>query len=164
MFILIFCLLLLKDLNYLTSILKELSYKWYTSNWYALVTSSAHIQVPNINNNFSRMTHFFLLILTVFFPVLAVIDDKWVRYKVLLIGSLIIMISCTALWAIKMTKQFIHINDTIMSILSTIVTCPYIFDLILFLDNFIQLGTDQLHFHHLKSWVGLYIGVFGLTT
>ena len=89
-----------------------------------LVTSYANIQVLNNNNNFSLVTYFFLLILTVFFPTLAVMGDKWMRYKVLLIGSLIMIISCVTTLGIKMMKQFIHINDTIMVIFSTIVNCP----------------------------------------
>ena len=112
-----------------------------------LVTSYTNIQVPiNINNNISLLSYSILLILTVLFPVLAVIGDKWMRYKVLIVGSLIMIISCAVMLVIKTTNQFIHINDTITAILSTIVNCPYIFGLILFLANFIQFGTDQLPF------------------
>ena len=140
--------------NILSSFIKRLKLSFVNSKgaqlvvvWSVLlVTSYANIQVLNNHNNFSLVTYFFLLILTVFFPALAVIGDKWMRYKVLLIGSLIMIISCVTMLGIKMMKQFIHINDTIMVIFSTIVNCPYIFGLVLFLANFIQFGTDQLPF------------------
>ena len=81
-----------------------------------------------------------------FYPLLGLLGEKWMRYKVILVG--IILIFCWILY------QYVYISDFILCTFNGIaVVCiclvlafPYFFGYGLFGANVIQFGTDQLQF------------------
>ena len=103
-------------------------------------------QFPTVFNNLSLVTYVIMIALTLLFPVLGLLGEKWTRYKILMIASLTMCISCTIMLGIITITDLIGINDTVLAILLVITSSPYFFGFILFLANLISFGTDQLQF------------------
>ena len=118
-------------------------------------------QFPTVFTNLSSVTYLIMIAFTLLFPVLGLLGEKWTRYKILMIGSLTMCISCTIMLGIITITDLIGINDTALAILLVITTSPYFFGFILFLANVISFGTDQLQFSPSQELSNLVYWIFG---
>ena len=99
------------------------------------------------------------------YPLLGLLGEKWIRYKVLLIGIILLSVGFFISMATLVTLCFVHLNDIAVVGICLVVSFPYFFGYGIFQANVIQFGTDQLQFapsQELSSfvyWV-LYIDFF----
>ena len=82
------------------------------------------------------------------YPFLALLGDTFIRYRVVLVGTIIIPIGAAIVTFIRLLVNFYnHSNSDITLLISRYVfSLPVYFGLALFQSNIIQLGTDQLLF------------------
>ena len=83
-----------------------------------------------------------------FYPLLGLLGEKWMRYKVLLIGIILIFVGFIIIIVTLPTLYFLHLNRiAVVGISLSIVLCfPFFFGYGIFRANMIQFGTDQLQF------------------
>ena len=99
------------------------------------------------------------------YPLLGLLGEKWIRYKVLLIGIILLSVGFFISMATLVTLYFVHLNSIAVVGICLVVSFPYFFGYGIFQANVIQFGTDQLQFapsQELSSfvyWV-LYIDFF----
>ena len=106
------------------------------------------------------------------FPFLGLLGEKWMRYKVIIIGFAILCISYVILYMSEVTLSLIYLHlhddhdDEVLSILIIAVTAVFSFpSLCLFEANVIQFGTDQLQFapsEELSSFIHWFTWVYAL--
>ena len=82
------------------------------------------------------------------YPFLALLGDRFIRYRVVLVGTILIAIGTAIFIFIKLLVNFYyHSNSGItLLLLSYVFYLPVYFGFALFQSNIIQLGTDQLLF------------------
>ena len=81
-----------------------------------------------------------------FYPILGLLGEKWMRYKVLIIGMVLICVGFVIITVCSVGLYFIQLDSITAVTLSIIVTCPFFLGYGLFQANVIQFGTDQLQF------------------
>ena len=81
-----------------------------------------------------------------FYPILGLLGEKWMRYKVMIIGIVLICVGFVIITVCSVGLYFIQLNSITAVTLSIIVTCPFFLGYGLFEANVIQFGTDQLQF------------------
>ena len=90
------------------------------------------------------------------YPLLGLLGEKWIRYKVLLIGIILLSVGFFISMATLVTLYFVHLNSIAVVGIRLVVSFPYFFGYIIFQANVIQFGTDQLQFapsQELRSFV-----------
>ena len=81
-----------------------------------------------------------------FYPLLGLLGEKWMRYKVLLVGIILIFI-CFFIGIVTLViLDFVHLNSIIVVGVCLVVSFPFFFGYGIFEANMIQFGTDQLQF------------------
>ena len=81
-----------------------------------------------------------------FYPLLGLLGEKWMRYRVMIIGSIII---CFGFITVLISLLFVYmksVQSTQAVIIALVVSCPYFLGQGIFGANVIQFGTDQLQF------------------
>ena len=80
------------------------------------------------------------------YPLLGLLGEKWMRYKVILVGIILIFIGFFIAMVILVTLYFVHINGIAVSGICSVAGFPFFFGYGIFEANVIQFGTDQLQF------------------
>ena len=81
-----------------------------------------------------------------FYPFLGLLGEKWMRYKVMIIGIVLICVGFVIITVCSVGQYFLQLNSITTVILSTTLACPFFLGYGLFQANVIQFGTDQLQF------------------
>ena len=81
-----------------------------------------------------------------FYPILGLLGEKWMRYKVMIIGIVLICVGFVIITVCSVGLYFIQLNNITAVTLSITVTSPFFLGYGLFEANVIQFGTDQLQF------------------
>ena len=81
-----------------------------------------------------------------FYPILGLLGEKWMRYKVMIIGIVLICVGFVIITVSLVGLYFLQLNSITAVILSTTLACPFFLGYGLFQANVIQFGTDQLQF------------------
>ena len=83
-----------------------------------------------------------------FYPLLGLLGEKWMRYKVIFVGLILIFLGFIIIIVTLLTLYFLHLNRiAVVGISLSIVLCfPFFFGYGIFRANMIQFGTDQLQF------------------
>ena len=82
----------------------------------------------------------------IFYPILGLLGEKWMRYKVLLIGMVLICVGFVIITVSLVGLYLLHLDSITAVILLTTLSCPFFLGYGLFQANVIQFGTDQLQF------------------
>ena len=100
-----------------------------------------------------------------FYPLLGLLGEKWMRYKILLVGIILLFVGFFIGIVTFVILYFVHLNSITVVGICLVVGFPFLFGYGIFEANVIQFGTDQLQFassQELSSfvyWV-LYLGFF----
>ena len=86
-----------------------------------------------------------------FYPILGLLGEKWMRYKVMIIGIVLICVGFVIITVSFVGLYFLQLNSFTAVILSTTLACPFFLGYGLFQANVIQFGTDQLQFSPSKE-------------
>ena len=81
-----------------------------------------------------------------FYPILGLLGEKWMRYKVMIIGIVLICVGFVFITVSLVVLYFLQLNSITSVILLTTLSCPFFLGYGLFQANVIQFGTDQLQF------------------
>ena len=81
-----------------------------------------------------------------FYPLLGLLGEKWMRYKVLLVGIILIFVGFFIGIVTFVILDFVHLNRIIVVGICLVVSFPFFFGYGIFEANMIQFGTDQLQF------------------
>ena len=81
-----------------------------------------------------------------FYPILGLLGEKWMRYKVMIIGIVLICVGFVIITVSLVSLYFLHLNSITVVILLVTLACPFFLGYGLFQANVIQFGTDQLQF------------------
>ena len=82
----------------------------------------------------------------IFYPLLGLLGEKWMRYKVVLFGIILIFVGYFIAIATLVTLYFLHLNSIAVVGICLVLSFPYFFGYGIFQANIIQFGTDQLQF------------------
>ena len=102
-----------------------------------------------------------------FYPLLGLLGEKWMRYKVILVGIILTSVGFLIILVTLVTIHFINLNGVVVVCICLFGSAFYFIGYGLYEANIIQFGTDQLQFassQELSSfvyWV-LYIYYFPL--
>ena len=80
------------------------------------------------------------------YPLLGLLGEKWMRYKVILVGIILIFVGFYIGMIILVTLYFLHLNGIVVVGICSVVALPYFFGHGILEANVIQFGTDQLQF------------------
>ena len=99
------------------------------------------------------------------YPLLGLLGEKWMRYKVILAGIILMFGGFFIAMVTLVTLYFMHLSDIVVVSICLFATFPYFLGYGIFEANVIQFGTDQLRFapsQKLSSFVywRLYINYF----
>ena len=100
----------------------------------------------NFIDNYSYVIFAVIGLHYLFYPVLGLLGEKWMRYKFLTVGIILIFVGFYIIVVSLVTLYFVHHNSITAFGLSLVLTFPYFFGYGLFEANMIQFGTDQLQF------------------
>ena len=81
-----------------------------------------------------------------FYPMLGLLGEKWMRYKVIIIGIVLICVGFVIIIVCSVGLYSIQLNSIAAVTLAISVTCLFFLGYGLFEANIIQFGTDQLQF------------------
>ena len=123
----------------------------------ALLVLVISILLANINTISGALsTHFidkysFLIFAAIglyypFYPILGLLGEKWMRYKVLIIGMVLICVGFVIITVSLVGLYFIQLDSISVVTVSITLTCPFFLGYGLLQANVIQFGTDQLQF------------------
>ena len=80
------------------------------------------------------------------YPLLGLLGEKWVRYKVILVGIILMFVGFFIAIVTLITLNFLHLNGIAVVGICLVASFPYFFGYGIFEANVIQFGTDQLQF------------------
>ena len=80
------------------------------------------------------------------YPLLGLLGEKWMRYKVISVGIVSIFSGLFISMATLMTLYFLNLNSIAVVGICLVLSFPYFFGYGIFQANVIQFGTDQLQF------------------
>ena len=80
------------------------------------------------------------------YPLLGLLGEKWMRYKVLLVGIILIFVGFFIGMVTLVILYFAHLNGVAVVGICLVLSFPFFFGYGIFEANVIQLGTDQLQF------------------
>ena len=78
------------------------------------------------------------------YPLLCLLGEKWMRYKVILVGIILMFAGFLITMVTLMTTHFIPLNVIVAVSICLVTTFPYFLGYGIFVANVIQFGTDQL--------------------
>ena len=81
-----------------------------------------------------------------FYPLLGLLGEKWMRYKVLLVGIILIFVGFFISIVTLVILYFVHLNSITVVGICIVVSFPFFFGYGIFKANMIQFGVDQLQF------------------
>ena len=81
-----------------------------------------------------------------FYPLLGLLGEKWMRYKVILVGVMLTFVGFLIILVTLVTIYFINLNRIVVVCICLVVSALYFFGYGLYEANVIQFGTDQLQF------------------
>ena len=81
-----------------------------------------------------------------FYPLLGLLGEKWMRYKVILVGIKLMFVGFFIVIVTLVALNFTHLNDIAIVSICLVATFPYFLGYGIFEANVIQFGTDQLQF------------------
>ena len=81
-----------------------------------------------------------------FYPLLGLLGEKWMRYKVILVGIILMFVGFFIGMGTLMTLYILHLNGIAVVGIGLVAAFPYFFGYGIFGANVIQFGTDQLQF------------------
>ena len=99
----------------------------------------------------------------VFFPIFGYLGEKWTRYKVIITGIIILVVSYTINLILTTILVILDEASDIIEYLCIITILSALVGFGLFLSNIIQFGTDQLQFapsQHLAAFVRWFVCIF----
>ena len=96
--------------------------------------------------NYSYITFAAIGLHYIFYPLLGLLGEKWMRYKVLLVGIILTFVGFFISMAILVALYFLHLNSIAVVGICLVLSFPYFFGYGIFQANVIQFGTDQLQF------------------
>ena len=79
-----------------------------------------------------------------FYPLLGLLGEKWMRYKVILVGIILKFAGFFTVMLTLVILYFVHVNDIVAFSVCLDTMFPYFFGYGIFEGNVIQFGTDQL--------------------
>ena len=79
------------------------------------------------------------------YPLLGLLGEKWMRYKVILVGIILMFGGFFIAMVTLVTLYFMHLNDIVVVSICLVTTFPYFLGYGIFEANVIQFGTDQLN-------------------
>ena len=97
-----------------------------------------------------------------FYPLFGLLGEKWVRYKVMMVGSIML---CVGFIIVLISLIIVYLNDiqgTTSVIIVLVGTFPFFIGQGIFEANVIQFGTDQLRFSSSEDFSSFVFG-FGLS-
>ena len=80
------------------------------------------------------------------YPLFGLLGEKWMRYKVLLVGIILMFVGFFITVFALVTLYFVHLNSIAVVGICLVVSFPYFFRYGIFEAKVIQFGTDQLQF------------------
>ena len=96
--------------------------------------------------NYSYITFAAIGLHYIFYPLLGLLGEKWMRYKVLLVGIILTFVGFFISMVILVALHFLHLNSIAVVGICLVLSFPYFFGYGIFQANVIQFGTDQLQF------------------
>ena len=78
------------------------------------------------------------------YPLLGLLGEKWMRYKVILVGIILMLGGFFIVVVTLVTLYFVHLSDIVVVSICLFATFPYFLGYGIFEANVIQFGTDQL--------------------
>ena len=81
-----------------------------------------------------------------FYPILGLLGERWMRYKVMIIGMVLICVGFVIITVSLVGLYFLQLDSITAAIVLTTLSCPFFLGYGLFQANVIQFGTDQLQF------------------
>ena len=96
--------------------------------------------------NYSYITFAAIGLRYIFYPLLGLLGEKWMRYKVLLVGIILTFVGFFISMVILVALHFLHLNSIAVVGICLVLSFPYFFGYGIFQANVIQFGTDQLQF------------------
>ena len=100
----------------------------------------------NFINNYSYAIFAVIALQYISYPLLGLLSEKWVRYKVILVGIILMFAGFFVAIVTLATLHFIHLNDITEATICLVATFPYFLGYGILQANVIQFGTDQLQF------------------
>ena len=98
-----------------------------------------------------------------FYPILGLVGEKWMRYKILIIGMTLICVGFVIITVSLVGLYLLQLDSVIAAILLTTLCCPFFLGFGLFQANVIQFGTDQLQFspsEELSNFIYLFLYMY----
>ena len=80
------------------------------------------------------------------YPLPDLLGEKWMRYKVILVGIILMFAGFLIAMVTLVTIHFMHLNSIVVVSICLVATFPYFLGYGIFAANVIQFGTDQLQF------------------
>ena len=97
-------------------------------------------------DNYSYVMFAVIRLQNLFYPLLGLLGEKWMRYKIMLVGIILIFVRFFISMLALVTLYFVHLNGIAVVCICLVAAFPYFFGYGLFGANVIQFGTDQLQF------------------
>ena len=91
------------------------------------------------------------------YPLLSLLGEKWMRYRVILVGIMLILAGFFISMVTLVTLYFVHLSGILIVGICLVTAFPIFFGYGLFGANFIQFGTDQLQFARSQELSSLFI-------
>ena len=80
------------------------------------------------------------------YPLLGLLGEKWMRYKVMMVGIILMLVGFAIAIVTFVILNFVHLNKIAVVGICLVVSFPFFFGYGVFEANMIQFGTDQLQF------------------
>ena len=100
----------------------------------------------NFIDNYSYVLFAAISFSFLFYPLLGLLGEKWMRYKVILVGIILIFVGFVIAIVTFVILHFVHLNKIAVVGICLVVSFPFFFGYGVFEANMIQFGTDQLQF------------------
>ena len=100
----------------------------------------------NFVDNYSYVLFAAISFSFLFYPLLGLLGEKWMRYKVILVGIILMLVGFAIAIVTFVILNFVHLNKIAVVGICLVVSFPFFFGYGVFEANMIQFGTDQLQF------------------
>ena len=97
-------------------------------------------------NNYSYVIFAAISFSFLFYPLLGLLGEKWMRYKVLMVGIILMFVGFFIGIITFAILYFVQLNSIAVVGICLVVSFPYFFGYGIFEANMIQFATDQLQF------------------
>ena len=100
----------------------------------------------NFVDNYSYVLFAAISFSYLFYPLLGLLGEKWMRYKVIMVGIILIFVGFCIGMVTLVTLHFVHLNKIAVVGICLVLSFPFFLGYGVFEANMIQFGTDQLQF------------------